>query len=258
MANATPSSRTGEPVRCILAPDALRLINVHTFYGDSHILHGVSFALRPGGVLALLGRNGAGKTTCISTIIGFLKPQDGEIRLFGEPIEGLSPERISHLGVGLVPQGRRIFPSLTVRENLVVAQQRARATGKPWSLERIYDMFPRLRERHGQFAGTLSGGEQQMLAIGRALMGNPRILLLDEPSEGLAPLIVAEVGRIVRRLKEEGQSIVLVEQNIQLALEVADQAVILNTGRCVFAGNAGDVMDNAELIAQNLGVFHTQ
>ena len=239
-----------------MAPDALRLSNVHTFYGDSHILHGVSFALRPGAVLALLGRNGAGKTTCISTIIGFLKPQDGEIRLFGEPIEGLSPERISHLGIGLVPQGRRIFPSLTVRENLVVAQQRARATGKSWNLERIYDMFPRLRERHGQFAGTLSGGEQQMLAIGRALMGNPRILLLDEPSEGLAPLIVAEVGRTVKRLKEEGQSIVLVEQNIQLALEVADQAVILNTGRCVFAGNAGDVMDNAELIAQNLGVFH--
>ena len=241
-----------------MAPDALRLSNVHTFYGDSHILHGVSFALRPGAVLALLGRNGAGKTTCISTIIGFLKPQDGEIRLFGEPIEGLSPERISHLGIGLVPQGRRIFPSLTVRENLVVAQQRARATGKSWNLERIYDMFPRLRERHGQFAGTLSGGEQQMLAIGRALMGNPRILLLDEPSEGLAPLIVAEVGRTVKRLKQEGQSIVLVEQNIQLALEVADQAVILNTGRCVFAGNAGDVMDNAELIAQNLGVFHAQ
>jgi len=241
-----------------LAPDALRLSDVHTFYGDSHILHGVSFALRPGAVLALLGRNGAGKTTCISTIIGFLKPQGGEIRLFGEPIEGLSPERISHLGIGLVPQGRRIFPSLTVRENLVVAQQRARAAGKSWNLERIYDMFPRLRERHGQFAGTLSGGEQQMLAIGRALMGNPRILLLDEPSEGLAPLIVAEVGRTVRRLKQEGQSIVLVEQNIQLALEVADQAVILNTGRCVFAGNAGDVMDNAELIAQNLGVFHAQ
>jgi branched-chain amino acid transport system ATP-binding protein len=231
---------------------------VHTFYGDSHILHGVNFALRPGAVLALLGRNGAGKTTCISTIIGFLRPRNGEIRLFGEPIEGLSPERISHLGVGLVPQGRRIFPSLTVRENLVVAQQRARATGKPWNLERIYDMFPRLRERHGQFAGTLSGGEQQMLAIGRALMGNPRILLLDEPSEGLAPLIVAEVGRTIRRLKQEGQSIVLVEQNIQLALEVADQAVILNTGRCVFAGNAGDVVDNAELIAQNLGVFHAQ
>jgi len=236
--------------------DALSLTDVHTFYGESHILHGVSFSLRLGGVLALLGRNGAGKTTCISTIIGFLKPRDGAIKLFGEPIEGLSPERISHLGIGLVPQGRRIFPSLTVRENLIVAQQRESATGKPWSVERIYTLFPGLRERHAQFAGTLSGGEQQMLAIGRALMGNPRVLLLDEPSEGLAPLIVAEVGRTIRRLKEEGQSIVLVEQNIQLALDVADQVVILNTGRCVFTGNASDVLNNEELIAQNLGVFH--
>jgi branched-chain amino acid transport system ATP-binding protein len=232
------------------------LANVHTFYGDSHILHGVSFSLQPGGVLALLGRNGAGKTTCISTIIGFLRPRDGEIRLFGEKIEGLTPERISHLGIGLVPQGRRIFPSLTVRENLLVAQQRGRAAEKPWNVERIYEMFPRLRERHAQFAGTLSGGEQQMLAIGRALMGNPRVLLLDEPSEGLAPLIVAEVGRTIRRLKEEGQSIVLVEQNRQLALDVADRAVILNTGRCVFAGPTSDVLNNEELIAQNLGVFH--
>jgi branched-chain amino acid transport system ATP-binding protein len=239
-----------------LAPDALSLTNLHTFYGDSHVLHGVSFSLRPGGVLALLGRNGAGKTTCISTIIGFLKPQDGEIKLLGEPIAGLSPERISHLGIGLVPQGRRIFPSLTVRENLMVAQQRVGTTAKPWNLERIYELFPGLRERHAQFAGTLSGGEQQMLAIGRALMGNPRVLLLDEPSEGLAPLIVAEVGRTIRRLKEEGQSIVLVEQNRHLALEVADQAVILNTGRCVFAGSAADVLNNEALVAQNLGVFH--
>ena len=239
-----------------MASDALNLTNVHTFYGESHILHGVSFSLRPGGVLALLGRNGAGKTTCISTIIGFLKPRDGEIRLFGESIEGLSPERISHLGIGLVPQGRRIFSSLTVRENLVVAQQRESTTGKPWNVERIYRMFPRLRERHAQFAGTLSGGEQQMLAIGRALMGNPRVLLLDEPSEGLAPLIVAEVGRTIKRLKEEGQSIVLVEQNHQLALDVADHAVILNTGRCVFAGNASDILNDEELIAQNLGIYH--
>jgi branched-chain amino acid transport system ATP-binding protein len=239
-----------------LASDALSLTNVHTFYGDSHILHGVSFSLQPGGVLALLGRNGAGKTTCISTIIGFLRPRHGDIRLFGEKIEGLSPERISRLGIGLVPQGRRIFPSLTVRENLVVAQQRESTIGKPWNVDRIYDMFPRLRERHAQFAGTLSGGEQQMLAIGRALMGNPRVLLLDEPSEGLAPLIVAEVGRTIRLLKEEGQSIVLVEQNRQLALDVADQVVILNTGRCVFTGPAGDVSNNEELIAQNLGVFH--
>ena len=239
-----------------MAPDALSLTNVHAFYGDSHILHGVSFSLQAGGVLALLGRNGAGKTTCISAIIGFLTPRGGEIRLFGESIAGLSPERISHLGVGLVPQGRRIFPSLSVRENLIVAQQRESTTENPWNVERIYVLFPRLRERHAQYAGTLSGGEQQMLAIGRALMGNPRVLLLDEPSEGLAPLIVAEVGRTIKRLKEEGQSIVLVEQNIQLALDVADQAVILNTGRCVFAGNASDIMNNEELIAQNLGVVH--
>jgi branched-chain amino acid transport system ATP-binding protein len=239
-----------------LASDALELTNVHAFYGDSHILHGVSFTLQAGGVLALLGRNGAGKTTCISTIIGFLIPRDGEIRLFGESIRGLSPERISRLGIGLVPQGRRIFPSLTVRENLIVARQRENVTDKPWDLERIYEMFPRLRERHGQLAGTLSGGEQQMLAIGRALMGNPRVLLLDEPSEGLAPLIVAEVGRTIRRLKEEGQSIVLVEQNRQLALDVADQAVILNTGRCVFSGSTNDVLTDEDLIAQNLGVYH--
>src|ERR1700722_6663950 len=244
-----------ERVRCILASDALSLTNVHAFYGDSHILHGVSFSLRPGGLLALLGRNGAGKTTCISTIIGFLKPRDGEIRLFGEAIEGLSPERISPLGIGLVPQGRRIFPSLTVRENLIVAQQRESSAAKPWNVERIYELFPSLRARHAQFAGTLSGGEQQMLAIGRALMGNPRVLLLDEPSEGLAPLIVAEVGRTIKRLKQDGQSIVLGEQNRQLALEVADQAVILNTGRCVFAGSASEVRDNEELVVQNLGVY---
>jgi branched-chain amino acid transport system ATP-binding protein len=239
-----------------LAPDALSLTNVHAFYGDSHILHGVSFSLQAGGVLALLGRNGAGKTTCISAIIGFLTPRGGEIRLFGESIAGLSPERISHLGIGLVPQGRRIFPSLSVRENLIVAQQRESTTETPWNVERIYALFPRLRERHAQYAGTLSGGEQQMLAIGRALMGNPRVLLLDEPSEGLAPLIVAEVGRTIKRLKEDGQSIVLVEQNIQLALDVADQAVILNTGRCVFAGAAGEILNNEQLIAQNLGVVH--
>ena len=239
-----------------MASDALSLTDVHTFYGDSHILHGVSFSLPPGGVLALLGRNGAGKTTCISTIIGFLKPREGRIQLFGEPIEGLNPERISHLGIGLVPQGRRIFPSLTVRENLVVAQQRRTQSASSWNVDRVYDMFPRLRERHAQFAGTLSGGEQQMMAIGRALMGNPRVLLLDEPSEGLAPLIVAEVGRTIRRLKDQGQSIVLVEQNRQLALDVADLAVILNTGRCVFSGEANEVLNNEELITQNLGVYH--
>ena len=239
-----------------MASDALRLTDVQAFYGDSHILHGISFALKPGNVLALLGRNGSGKTTCISTIIGFIKPKGGEIRLFGEAIEGLSPERISHLGIGLVPQGRRIFPSLTVRDNLVVARQRRSKVATPWDVDRIYDMFPRLSERHAQMAGTLSGGELQMLAIGRALMGNPRVLLLDEPSEGLAPLIVAEVGRTIRRLKEEGQSIVLVEQNLKLALEVADQAVILNTGRCAFDGSTEELMNDDAIISQNLGIYH--
>ena len=238
-----------------MASDALRLTDVQAFYGDSHILHGISFALQPGKVLALLGRNGSGKTTCISTIIGFLKPRGGEIRLFGEAIEGLSPERISHLGIGLVPQGRRIFPSLTVWENLIVARQRRSKVATPWDVDRIYDMFPRLGERRAQMAGTLSGGELQMLAIARALMGNPRVLLLDEPSEGLAPLIVAEVGRTIRRLKDEGQSIVLVEQNLKLALGVADQAVILNTGRCVFDGSPQELTDNEAIISQNLGVF---
>jgi branched-chain amino acid transport system ATP-binding protein len=141
-----------------------------------------------------------------------------------------------------------------VRENLIVARQRESTTAKRWNVARIFELFPRLQERHAQFAGTLSGGEQQMLAIGRALMGNPRVLLLDEPSEGLAPLIVAEVGRTIKRLKEEGQSIVLVEQNRKLALDVADQAVILNTGRCVFAGAASDITE--ELITQHLGVYH--
>src|SRR6201995_3696823 len=249
----SPTSGRG---RSTLAPDALTLTNVHSFYGDSHILHGVTFALQSGHVLALLGRNGAGKSTCISTIIGFLAPREGEIRLFGEPIAGLSPERIARLGVGLVPQGRRIFPSLTVRENLLVAEQRRETGTERWTVDRIYDLFPRLRERYAQFAGTLSGGEQQMLAIGRALMGNPRVLLLDEPSEGLAPLVVAEVGRTIQRLKQERQSTILVEQSLKLALSVADEAVILNTGRCVFAGQVGELQGNDALIAQHLGVYH--
>ena len=238
-----------------MASEALTLTNVHAYYGDSHVLHGVSFSLEAGHVLALLGRNGAGKTTCISTIIGFLMPREGSISLFGEPIGGLTPERISQLGVGLVPQGRRVFPSLSVRENLVIARQREKSVAKPWTLERSYDLFPRLQERSHQAAGSLSGGEQQMLAIARAMMGNPRVLLMDEPSEGLAPLIVAEVGRTIRRLKDEGQSILLVEQHRKLALEVADQTVILNTGRCAFVGTAEEARSNDALITQHLGVF---
>ena len=238
-----------------MATEALALTGINALYGDSHVLHGVSFAVSPGRVLALLGRNGAGKTTCMSTIIGFLPPRDGEIRLFGESIAGLAPETISRKGIGFVPQGRRIFPTLTVRENLLVARQSRSSIDKPWTLERVCDLFPRLKERLAQHAGSLSGGEQQMLAIGRALMGNPRLLLMDEPSEGLAPLIVAEVGRTIARLKSEGQSIVLVEQNVKLAFDLADEVVMLNTGRVVFAGSVAEVRDNEALITQHLGVF---
>jgi len=238
-----------------LATDALVVDRIDALYGESHVLHGVSFTLHAGRVLALLGRNGAGKTTCMHSIIGFLPPRAGEIRLYGEPIARLAPETISRKGVGLVPQGRRIFPTLTVRENLLVSRQVRAGAGKPWTIERVFELFPRLSERAGQAAGSLSGGEQQMLAIGRALMGNPRVLLMDEPSEGLAPLIVAEVRRTIARLKADGQSILLVEQNTTLAFDLADDVVMLNTGRVVFNGGVDEVRGNSELITQHLGVF---
>jgi branched-chain amino acid transport system ATP-binding protein len=234
--------------------EALSVSGIDALYGDSHVLHSVSFALDPGRLLALLGRNGAGKTTCMSAIIGFLPPRSGDIRLFGESIVRLAPEAISRKGVGFVPQGRRVFHSLSVRENLIVSRQRRAGLAKPWTLERVFDLFPRLKERQNQTAGFLSGGEQQMLAIGRALMGNPRLLLLDEPSEGLAPLIVTEVNRTIARLKDEGHSIILVEQNIKLAFDLADEVVILNTGRVAYSGGVAAVRANEALIAQHLGV----
>jgi branched-chain amino acid transport system ATP-binding protein len=235
--------------------EALEVSGIDALYGESHVLHDVSFTLKAGKVLALLGRNGAGKTTCMSSIIGFLPPRRGEIRFFGESISRLAPETIARKGVGFVPQGRRIFPTLTVRENLLVARQTRPGTAAPWTLERVVGLFPRLKERLQQVAGSLSGGEQQMLAIGRALMGNPRVLLMDEPSEGLAPMIVGEVGRTIARLKAEGQSILLVEQNVKLALDLADEVVILNTGRVAFHGGVESVRADQALITQHLGVF---
>jgi branched-chain amino acid transport system ATP-binding protein len=237
-----------------LASEALGISDVDSYYGDSHVLHGVGFALRAGGLLGLLGRNGAGKTTCMSTIMGFIRPRRGAITLFGENVAGLAPETIARKGICLVPQGRRVFRSLTVRENLMVAAQ-TRAEGNAWPLDRVFALFPRLKERHAQDAGSLSGGEQQMLAIGRALMGNPRVLLMDEPSEGLAPQIVAEVGRTIAQLKAEGLSIVLVEQNIKLTLDLADDIVIVNTGAVVFQGTAAETRTNTAVISQHLGVF---
>jgi branched-chain amino acid transport system ATP-binding protein len=220
------------------------------------VLHGVSFSLQPGRLLGLLGRNGAGKTTCMSTIMGFLKPRAGSISLYGEPVAGLAPDVIARKGICLVPQGRRMFRTLTVRENLMVAaQSQKKDNGAGWSIDRVFQTFPRLAERHAQLAGSLSGGEQQMLAIGRALMGNPRVLLMDEPSEGLAPQLVAEVGRTIAQLKAEGQSIVLVEQNIKLTLNLADDVVIINTGRVVFRGPASGIKLDDAIVSQHLGVF---
>jgi branched-chain amino acid transport system ATP-binding protein len=238
-----------------LATEALHLSGIDAFYGDSHVLHGLGFTLQSGRLLGLLGRNGAGKTTCMSTIMGFLKPRAGSIALFGEPVAGLAPESIARRGICLVPQGRRMFRTLTVEENLMVAAQRAKAGGRPWTLDRVFELFPRLKERRAQIAGSLSGGEQQMLAIGRALMGNPRVLLMDEPSEGLAPQIVAEVRRTIEQLKAEGLSIVLVEQNIKLTLDLADDIVIINTGRVAFSGAAAEIRIDSPIVAQQLGVF---
>ncbi len=239
-----------------MATSALSLRDVDACYGDSHVLHKVSFDLGEGRLLGLLGRNGAGKSTCMNVSTGLLSARGGAVSVFGSTVTRHAPERIAACGVALVPQGRRIFRSLTVKENLAVAARKPKGQAKAhWDIERIFDMFPRLRERRGQMAGYLSGGEQQMLAIGRALMNNPRVLLMDEPSEGLAPQIVAEVARIIARLKDEGLSIVLVEQNIKLALELCDDIVIINTGRVAFRGPAAEVAANEDLVAQNLGVF---
>jgi branched-chain amino acid transport system ATP-binding protein len=188
----------------------------------------------------------------MGAIVGLVPPRRGSVVVFGQDVARWQPERIAAAGVALVPQGRRIFKSLTVKENLMVAARKPLESKLPaWNLKRVYEMFPRLEERASQYAGSLSGGEQQMLAIGRALMANPRVLLMDEPSEGLAPLIVAEVGRAIERL-----SIVLVEQNNKLAFSLADQIVILNAGRCAIAGPTEEVRANEAVIAENLGIYH--
>jgi len=236
--------------------EALLLDGVDAFYGDSHVLRGVSLQLGEGRLLGLLGRNGAGKTTTMSVTVGLLPPRAGHVAVYGHRVTGDTPERIAARGVALVPQGRRVFRNLSVRENLVVAGRTPRdGRAAAWTLETVYGVFPRLRERHRQLAGSLSGGEQQMLAIGRALMSNPRVLLMDEPSEGLAPQLVAEVMATVRRLKAQGLSIVLVEQNPRLVFEVADDVVILNSGRVVFAGTADAVSTTGVDLRQHLGIF---
>ena len=241
-----------------MATSALSLEHIEAYYGDSHVLGGVSFELGEARMLGLLGRNGAGKSTCMNVAMGLLPPRRGEVRVFGAAVGGMSPEMIAARGVALVPQGRRIFKSLTVRENLVVAARKpgnGEARHAPWTIETVFAMFPRLQERSRQIAAHLSGGEQQMLAIGRALMGNPRVLLMDEPSEGLAPQIVAEVMTTIRKLKESGLSIVLVEQNPKLVFDVADDIVILNTGRVAVVSTPAKLDKDGVDLRQHLGVF---
>ncbi len=219
-----------------LGTPLLEIDGLEAYYGESHVLHDNRWQVAEGRLLALLGRNGAGKSTTIHSIVGFLPARGGRIRYAGRDIQAATPEAISRAGVALVPQGRRIFGSLTVSENLTVAARPGNpASARHWTLESVTRIFPRLHERRDQVAASLSGGEQQMLAIGRALMTNPRLLLLDEPSEGLAPQILREVSNVLQALKAQ-VSIVLVEQNLALALELADDVVVLDNGRVVFAG----------------------
>jgi len=239
-----------------LASDALVFDGVDAYYGDSLVLRRVSFRLREGALLGLLGRNGAGKSTCMNVAVGLLAARQGSVQLFSETISGLQPEEICRKGVALVPQTRRIFKNLTVAEHLLVAARRPDGVSRDlWTDATVYEAFPRLAERKKQLAGSLSGGEQQMLAIGRALMSNPRVLLMDEPSEGLAPQIVAEVMATVGRLREQGLSIVLVEQSAKLVFDIADDVVILNTGRVVVTDSAERLRASSTDLSEHLGVF---
>ena len=229
----------------------LHVNDIHTYYGDSHVLQGISLKMESGQVLGILGRNGMGKTTLIRSIIGFTPPRSGQVFFKERDITAWPSNRVIKLGLGLVPQGRRVFPSLSVLENLTVADKR---NGGPWTVERVMELFPRLRERRENRAGKLSGGEQQMLAIARALMTNPELLLMDEPTEGLAPLLVREVGRVIENLKSEGLSILLVEQNLPLALHVADQVHVLSRGRIVHSCSPQALWTNDEIKGRYLGL----
>src|SRR5438445_4779355 len=213
----------------------LQLDGVNTYYGDSHILHDVSLAVAAGQVLTLLGRNGAGKTTALKSIIGIVKPRSGRVSFAGSEITHLSSYRIARAGIGYVPETRGIFPSLSVLENLTLAARGAEVANG-WTLERVYALFPRLAERRASGGATLSGGEQQMLSMARALLTNPRLLLLDEPTEGLAPLVIAEIEAVLARLKGEGLAILLVEQNLGFALAFADEIAVLGKGQIRWNG----------------------
>ena len=217
---------------------------LHTFYGKSHILHGVSLEVREGEIVALLGRNGAGKTTTLRSLVGLTHPREGRVSIFGQATTDWPPYRIAASGVGFVPEGRRIFANLSVTENLMVPLERP----GPWTMPRIFELFPRLAERRNNKGRQLSGGEQEMLSIGRALLLNPKLLLLDEPSQGLAPLIVQEVFRVVAAMRGEGMSVLLVEQNVRAAVEIADRAYVLDDGQVVYEGSAREFAADEERV----------
>ncbi|WP_048647003.1 ABC transporter ATP-binding protein [Nitratireductor soli] len=223
-------------------------------YGASQVLFDVSLEIGDGEVVTLLGRNGMGKTTTIRTIMGLLPALGGEVMIGERSVIRATPEAVARMGVGLVPEGRQVFPTLTVRENLVATAANRLGRRDPWTLERVYDMFPRLRERARQSAATLSGGEQQMLVVGRALMTNPQLLILDEATEGLAPVIRAEIWACVERLKADGQSLLLIDKNIQVLKRLADRHFVLEKGRTVWSGDSADIERDAELVHSYVGI----
>ena len=232
----------------------LRVSNLAASYGDSQVLFGIELSIARGEVVTLLGRNGMGKTTTIRTIMGLTRAVGGKVEFAGAAIRGRAPEAIARLGVGLVPEGRQVFPTLTVRENLVATAANRLGRKDPWTLERVCALFPRLKERFGQPAGTLSGGEQQMLAVGRALMTNPELLILDEATEGLAPVIRAEIWRCVESLKAEGQSILIVDKNLKVLRRLADRHYAIEKGRTVWSGTGADLDRDAEAVHRYVGV----
>lgn len=234
----------------------LKLLDVNTYYGESHVLNGVSLEVNEGSIVALLGRNGMGKTTTIRSIMGFYPPRSGSIKFKGQEITNLPSYKIAQLGIALVPQGRRIFPSLSVKENLLIAARNT-AKSNAWSLERIYSLFPILKTRNKMKGTLLSGGEQQMLAISRALMSNPDLILMDEPSEGLAPLVVRDVGDIILELNKNGVSILLVEQNLPLVLRTASYAYILAKGQVENECSIEHLRSNPGFQKECLGVTQT-
>lgn len=237
-----------------MATELLSLDRVNAFYGDSHVLHDVSLRVAPGRLLALLGRNGAGKSTCMHAIVGFLAPRSGTIRVRDREVQGCAPEAICRQGIGFVPQGRRIFPTLSVRENLDVAARRGDGPGRRWTRDDVNAIFPRLKERERQLAGSLSGGEQQMVALGRALMSKPRLLLLDEPSLGIAPIIVREIARFITSInRDNGVSVILVEQNSRMALKLSSHSYVLETGKIALSGPSHELAENDDVRRAYLG-----